>query len=78
MRKAVIDRFVIPNAAREEFFMRGRITRELIRGLPGLVSMSAYSREQGKASTFLPSRSGKVKRQLRRRASRRLLSPQGL
>ncbi len=53
MRKAVIDRFVIPNASREEFFMRGRITRELIRGLPGLVSMSAYSREEGEALHFL-------------------------
>lgn len=53
MRKAVIDKFVIPNTSREEFFLRGRITRELIAGLPGLISMSAYSREEGEVFHFL-------------------------
>ena len=72
MRKAVIDRFVIPNASREEFFMRGRITRKFIRGLPGLVSMSAYSREEGRRSTSSPSRFGKARRQLRRLARQSL------
>ena len=46
MRKAVIDRFVIPIEAKDLVFEQGTRTRELIMRLPGLSSFSSFIGER--------------------------------
>ncbi|GBF37585.1 antibiotic biosynthesis monooxygenase family protein [Leptospira johnsonii] len=46
MQKVLIDTFVVPKKAEEEFFTRVRVNRNMIKALPGFIQDSAYIREK--------------------------------
>ncbi|TGM98827.1 antibiotic biosynthesis monooxygenase family protein [Leptospira dzoumogneensis] len=48
MQKVLIDTFIVPKKAEEEFFTRVKVNRNLIKSLPGFVQDSAYIREKTK------------------------------
>ncbi|MBM9577077.1 antibiotic biosynthesis monooxygenase [Leptospira sp. 201903070] len=47
MQKILIDRFIVPEPGREEFFQRVKINRDFIKTIPGFIQDSAYYREEG-------------------------------
>ncbi|MEI7011779.1 antibiotic biosynthesis monooxygenase family protein [Leptospira licerasiae] len=46
MQKVLIDTFIVPKNAEEEFFSRVKVNRNLIKTLPGFIQDSAYIREK--------------------------------
>lgn len=48
MRQILIDRFIVPLNAREEFLERVRINRNFIKNLPGFVEDAAYEETEAK------------------------------
>lgn len=46
MQKVLIDTFIVPKKAEEEFFRRVKVNRSLIKNLPGFLQDSAYIREK--------------------------------
>jgi heme-degrading monooxygenase HmoA len=50
MQVVLIDRFIVPNGAKEEFLERANINRDFIKHLPGFVEDNAYE-EVGEAQT---------------------------
>ena len=47
MQQIFIDRFTMPVEAKEEFFKRVKINRELIHSLPGFIKDEVYERTDG-------------------------------
>lgn len=52
MKQILIDRFVVPAAAREEFLRRMKINRDFIKNLPGFIEDAAYEQTGGDGSEF--------------------------
>ncbi|MGJ4788627.1 antibiotic biosynthesis monooxygenase [Leptospira koniambonensis] len=48
MQKVLIDTFIVPKIAENEFFNRVKVNRNLIKGLPGFVQDYTYIREKSK------------------------------
>lgn len=47
MNQIFIDRFVVPEAAKEEFLQRMKINRDFIENLPGFIEDTAYEQIGG-------------------------------